>query len=120
MKDHYKLAAAVADISAEQSQDKINRKKEEYNKVKAKKYKKRKDTAEFEMNQTATMPSLLIIMAKFRTGKATVSKDFDKMNNGTLVGIIVYYYNSRPKGLIGFNETKIIGEVMKFNDPTGP
>ena len=85
MKDHHKLAAAVADIYAEQAQDKENCKKEEFNKYNAKEYKKRKDTAEFDMKRTAVMPSLSTATAKFSNGEATVPKDFDKMNNGTLV-----------------------------------
>ena len=42
------------------------------------------------------------------------------MNNGTLVDIIRYYYNVKPKGLTDFNKTKLVEDVMKLNAPTGP
>ena len=88
MKYHHGLDAAVAGISAEQAQDKANHKKEEANKVNKKEDKKRKDTDEFDMKQTAAMPSLSNTMAKFSNREATVPKEFDNMNNGTIVDIM--------------------------------
>ena len=72
------------------------------------------------MNRTAAMPSLSTTKAKFRTGEATAPKDFDKTNNGTLVDIIRYYYNDKPKGLTGFNKTNLVEDVMKLYAPTRP
>ena len=72
------------------------------------------------MKQTAAMPSISTTMAKFSTSKAIAPKNFNKMKNGTLVDIIRYYYNDNPKGLTGFNKTKLVEEVMKLYAPTGP
>ena len=72
------------------------------------------------MKWTADIPSLSTTKANFSTGEATVPKNFDKTNNGTLVDIIRYYYNVKPKGLTDFNKTKLVEDVMKLNAPTGP
>ncbi|KAG7355653.1 hypothetical protein IV203_000339 [Nitzschia inconspicua] len=112
------LIASVAQVTAHQEREKIERKEVIAAKAKERKKMQAEEAAEKTKKRDELKPALEAIMAKFVRGEKTAPAGFKEMLKIQLVTILKYSYDEKPRGLATMDKNKLVAHVTEFYDPS--